>query len=380
MRINLAQHQFYLETTYLRFNSNNPFVSIYDLQDSLLRSVQLSSPTYAKGSQIYISLTSIIELINEYWDKQLIALAANRIKIVEKAKILDDSELLEKVKVSNILIEYGSENILFKVKTMGRVDNFYNYYRSQNLNLILWNTTISNDSALLLKSTDIVERVEIKNGLQFLECKFILNEKETITEVFKGKDVDELIIKISRRDFGDWYNKESENFKIIYRDSHAHLVNHILSSAENSLAQLKNLFNYEPDDKIIINTYDVSDYGFGATTTIPENYIRLEIEPLEPGYEMVPYSERFQWLVSHELVHIIINDMASNFESSLRNVTGKVNPDKNQPLTVFYSLFTNHNRYTPRWYQEAIAVFIEHGLVEVMEEFLEILMKCILDH
>src|SRR5690606_26329800 len=25
----------------------------------------------------------------------------------------------------------------------------------------------------------------------------------------------------------------------------------------------------------------------------------------------------------------------------------------------FYSLLTNHNRYTPRWYQEAIAVFIE---------------------
>lgn len=343
----------------LQINSNNPFVSIIDLQDSSVKTVQLSSPTYAKGSKIYISLSSIIELINQFWHKELISLAPNRVKIVEKSKMLKDLKQSESAKVSNITIEYGSENVLFKIKTIGQVDNFYNYYRSQNLHLVLWNTTISKDSILFLKSTDIIDRLEITGELQFLECKFILNEKETITEVYKGKDENEIIIRISKRDFGDWYTRESEHFKIIYRDSHSHLVNHLLSSAENSLAQLQKLFNYQPDDKIIINTYDVSDYGFGATTTIPENYIRIEIEPLEPGYEMVPYSERFQWLLSHELVHIVVNDMASDFEASVRNVIGKVNPDKNQPLTAFYSLFTNHNRYTPRWYQEAIAVFIE---------------------
>jgi len=343
----------------LQVNSNNPFVSIIDLQDSSVKTIQLSSPTYTKSSKIYISLSSIVELINQFWHKELISLATNRVKIVEKTKVLKDKELSEIAEVSNITIEYGSENVLFRIKTKGRVDNFYNYYRSQNLYLVLWNTTISNDSILLLKSTDIIDRLEINDGMQFLECKFILNEKETITEVYKGKDENEIIIRISKRDFGDWYSRESEHFKIIYRDSHSHLVNHLLSSAENSLVQLQKLFNYNPDDKIIINTYDVSDYGFGATTTIPENYIRIEIEPLEPGYEIVPYSERFQWLLSHELVHIVVNDMASDFESSIRSVTGKVNPDKNQPLTVFYSLLTNHNRYTPRWYQEAIAVFIE---------------------
>ena len=119
------------------------------------------------------------------------------------------------------------------------------------------------------------------------------------------------------------------------------------------------IFNYKPEQKIIINTYDVSDYGFGGTTTIPENYIRIEIEPLEAGYEVIPYSERFQWLLSHELVHIVVNDMAGNLESSLRSIFGKVLPERNQPLSVLYSLLTNHNRYTPRWYQEAIAVFIE---------------------
>lgn len=347
------------ESRKLQIKSNNPFISINDLKDSSISTFQLSGSTYTKNSKMFISLNSIIELINRYWVKELVPLAANRVKILEKVGDLNKTGLGKSVKISSVEIEYGSESISLRIKTNGKVDNFYNYYRSQNLHLILWNTTISNDTSFLLKSNEIVEKIEISNAPQFLEFKLILNEKETITEVYEGKDVNELVLKISKRDFKDWYSKESEHFKIIYRDSHSHLVNHILSSAENSLAQLQKLFNYLPNDKIIINTYDVSDFGFGATTTIPENYIRLEIEPLEPGYEMVPYSERFQWLISHELVHIVVNDMSSDFESSLRSLMGKVNPDKNQPLTAFYSLITNHNRYTPRWYQEAIAVFVE---------------------
>ena len=343
----------------IEINLNNPFVSITNFLDSSVYIVQLSSSIYTNNSKLFISLTSIIELINKYWYNELVPLATNRVKVVEKEKGSNKSELENNIRLTSIAFEYLPDNVLVKFKTSGKVENFYNFYRSENLHLILWNTAISHDSVLSLNSTDIIDRIEITNVQQSLECKFILNEKETITEVYKGTDDNELIIRISKRDFGDWYSRESEHFKIIYRDAHSHLVNHLLSSAENSLTQLQKLFDYHPNDKIIINTYDVSDYGFGATTTIPENYIRIEIEPLEPGYEVVPYSERLQWLISHELVHIVINDMASNFESSMRSVTGKVNPDKLQPLTVFYSLITNHNRYTPRWYQEAIAVFIE---------------------
>ena len=297
-------------------------------------------------------------MINLYWEKELLLLAANRIKVVEKNKETK-SEQNSVVQISSFSIESGDDNTIIKIVTSNPIVSPYNFYRAQNLHLILWGTSTKKDSTFYPFSDDIIGKIEIVSSQEFTECVFYLNESETITEMYKGKNENELMIRISKRDFGDWYTKESKNFKIIYRDSHAHLVNHLLSSAENSLIQLKKIFNYNPSEKIIINTYDVSDFGFGATTTLPENYIRIEIEPLEPGYEVVPYSERFQWLLSHELVHIVVNDMATNFESSLRSVFGKVSPDKNQPLTVFYSLLTNHNRYTPRWYQEAIAVFIE---------------------
>ncbi len=142
-----------------------------------------------------------------------------------------------------------------------------------------------------------------------------------------------------------WLERESEHFKVIYRDYHSDLINNVLVSAEKAFKLLSKIFNYESSEKIIINTYDVSDYGFAAASTTPQNFIRLEIEPLEPGYEMVPYNERIQWLLSHELVHIIVNDAEVQPETFYRNVFGKVPPDKIQPLSAFYSLFTNYNRY-----------------------------------
>ena len=157
----------------------------------------------------------------------------------------------------------------------------------------------------------------------------------------------------------DWFEQESEHFKIIYRESHAHLVPQLFHSAETALATLRELFKYTPTEKIIINTYDAYDYGYGAATSVPQNFIRLEIEPMEPGYESIPYSERFQWIISHELVHIVVNDHSSNVESFVRSLFSKVVPEQIQPLTIIYSLFTNYNRYTPRWHQESMAVFLE---------------------
>ncbi|MHB1686707.1 MAG: TolB family protein [Ignavibacteriaceae bacterium] len=156
-----------------------------------------------------------------------------------------------------------------------------------------------------------------------------------------------------------WSEMESDHFKVIYKDSYSYLASHILLSAENALKPLMKIFNYKPSEKIVIIAYDFTDYGFGAATTVPQNVIQLEIEPFEPGYENVLYTERIQWTLSHELVHIVVNDKTSNAEDFLRSIFGKVAPEQIEPLTIFYSLLTNYNRYTPRWHQESIAVFFE---------------------
>ncbi len=352
-----------LDNFKLKFNSSVPFVTILDTRNNSSQTKQLLNIPYVKDKQLFVSLGNTIEIFDQYWTKGLTQLAPNRIKLLDstsqREKIKEKSDY--DIRLKSVSIQNSSDYSLFKLKTDGNVNNFYNFYRGGNLHLILWNVKISNDSTIFPKNKSILDQVNILKGDEFTELKFLLNDDETITEILSNEE-DELIIRISHREFGDWYTKESEHFQIIYRDAHAHLVNHLLASAENSFKTLVKLFNYKPTEKIIINTYDVSDYGFGATTTIPQNYIRLEIEPLEPGYEIVTYNERLQWLLSHELVHIVVNDMETKFESAIRSITGKVTPDKNQPITVPFSLLTNNNRYTPRWYQEALAVFIETWL------------------
>ncbi len=122
------------------------------------------------------------------------------------------------------------------------------------------------------------------------------------------------------------------------------------------------IFKYKPSEKIVINLYDASDFGYASATTVPENFIRLEIEPFEHGYENIPYNERFKWVLSHELVHIVVDDHASDAEEFTRSIFSKVPPEQTEPMSILYSLLTNYSRYTPRWHQEGIAVFMETWL------------------
>ncbi len=191
----------------------------------------------------------------------------------------------------------------------------------------------------------------------------ILNNSKRISDLTSILFIFLFFFIFSRFSFPqDWYETESEHFKVIYRQSDSVLVPHLLASGENALSELSRLFNIVPSEKIIINPYDAYDYGFGSTTTVPEDFIRLEIEPLEHGYENIPYTERFQWILSHELVHVLVDDGASNIEKTVRKIFSKVAPEKTQPLTILFSLLTNYERYTPRWHQEGIAVFMETWL------------------
>ncbi len=350
-----------LDNYTIHITNNIPFITIIDVKNKTSISNQIINLPYQKEEKTFISLSVIIDLLNKYWSKGISQIAPNRIKIIEtkEAPLADDQT--SDNRILNISLKNESENSVIKINSTGTINYFYNFYRNKNLHLILWNVKISKDSIILPSSKGLIEKIDLKKEDDFTEVIFTLKDEETITEFLSNEET-EFTIRISEREFGDWYTRESENFQIIYRDAHSHLVSHILLSAENSLKFLKTLFNYTPTEKIIINTYDVSDYGFAGTTTVPENYIRLEVEPFEPGYEIVPYNERFQWLLSHELVHIVVNDMENNFESGLRSLFGKVTPDKTQPLTTFFSLLTNNNRFTPRWYQEAMAVFIETWL------------------
>ncbi len=341
---------------------DNPFAKLKNLQTSQEKIHQLKTIPIFQKNKLYISLIGITEVINLYTTRKLEFLSSTRLRITDKSETPINIKQDIPIKIISISIKESDEKSEVRIITDKKIENLYNYYSGKELLVYLWNVSIKMDTTLEERNWSLLKNVCISNEKDYAKISILLNEDETVAEMMRGTSENELVIKIAERDFGSWYLMESEHFKLIYRDAHSHLADYLLTSAENSFKALSRFFNFRPNEKIIINTYDVNDYGFAATTSVPQNYIRLEIEPLEPGYEVVPYNERYNWLLSHELVHVFVNDMDSDFEDVLRKVFGKVNPDKSQPLTTFYSLITNHNRYTPRWHQEAIAVFFETWL------------------
>jgi len=339
----------------LRFTARNPFVSLETDTSGEFKTIQLPVSSHFIDGQIFTPLDATIELFNKYGSASIFSISPGKLMVLEK-------EQLEINSINEIRVDDSEKGTYILINTSLKVKAQLIDEEKESFLLLIKNASTFNKDYSNLKPKGYVKHIGVNNISGNVEIRVKKNKYNIANEFFTRKDGEELVIHLFERDESYWLERESEHFKIIYRDYHSPLVNYILTSAEEVFKAVAPLFNYKPENKIIINTYDVNDYGFGATSTTPQNFIRLEIEPLEPGYEIIPHTERLKWLIGHELVHVIVNDAETGMESFFRDVFGKVPPEKSQPLSVFYSLLTNYNRYSPRWHQESIAVFFETWL------------------
>ncbi len=154
---------------------------------------------------------------------------------------------------------------------------------------------------------------------------------------------------------------QTKDLNLVYYDpAHQYLTYHLARSFENSLAFHERLFDYTPSEPVLILMQDFGDYGHGGTSTVPWNYISIGIEPFDYVYETMPANERMNWLMHHELVHVVATDKGAGSDLMFRRLfRGKVAPIRENPMSMFYSYLTSPRWYSPRWYHEGIAVFLE---------------------
>lgn len=147
---------------------------------------------------------------------------------------------------------------------------------------------------------------------------------------------------------------------VYYDEGQAYIVSHMTRCFENSLRFHKRLFDYSPSGRVTVHLQDFDDYGYAGTTTIPYNYITIGLEPFEQVFDTCPTNERMNWVMSHELVHVVCTDQATRGDNFFRTIFfGKVPPTDEDPVSMFYSYLTSPRYYAPRWYHEGIAVFLE---------------------
>jgi len=154
---------------------------------------------------------------------------------------------------------------------------------------------------------------------------------------------------------------ETENVRLVFIDKNtSYLVPHTVRSFENALAFHEKFWDYTPTGETNMLFNDFSDVGNGGTMVIPWNFLNIGVSPFEYTFSVVPSNERMQWLMSHELTHQVMCDKTSKTDKILQGIFGgKVLPDNRDPVSMVYSYFTTPRWYSPRWYHEGIAVFME---------------------
>ena len=154
---------------------------------------------------------------------------------------------------------------------------------------------------------------------------------------------------------------ETSNAKVVFLDPNlSYLVPHTVRSFENALAFHEKFWGYLPSGKTNILFNDFTDVGNGGTSVLPWNFLNIAIAPFDYTFSVVPSNERLQWLMSHELTHQVMCDKSSKPDNLFRTLLGgKVLADNHDPISMGYSYFTTPRWYSPRWYHEGIAVFME---------------------
>ncbi len=147
---------------------------------------------------------------------------------------------------------------------------------------------------------------------------------------------------------------------LYYSPAHEYLVTHLIRSYENALQFEKGLFHYVPSEKLSVLLEDFEDYGHGAAASVPSNFISIGIAPLSYTYETLPANERIAWITNHESIHIVMGDNANASDRKWRALFfGKVGPNAEDPISMFYSSLASPRFYSTRWFHEGIAAFME---------------------
>ncbi len=160
---------------------------------------------------------------------------------------------------------------------------------------------------------------------------------------------------------GQFQTRETGNMRLVYTSPlQSYLVPQVGRSFENSLQFHRDLFEYTPPGKINVLMHDLWHYGNAGARPVPENHITVGIAPYAHVYESAPANDRMSSSFNHEMAHIVTVDKATSSDRFFRSVFfGKVTPNAEEPLSMLYSYLTTPRWYSPRWYLEGIAVYLE---------------------
>lgn len=121
-------------------------------------------------------------------------------------------------------------------------------------------------------------------------------------------------------------------------------------------------FIYVPQKPVMYIT-DWEDDGNAGVGALPNTTVMIGMAPLNYSFFVAPSVERYAHLFGHEYTHIVMTDKYNKGDLAWRKFFGsKVAVDSRYPLSAVWSYLSAPRWYSPRWYHEGIAVFLETWL------------------
>jgi hypothetical protein len=129
---------------------------------------------------------------------------------------------------------------------------------------------------------------------------------------------------------------------------------------ENSMAFYRRTLDYAPTEPVNVFLEDTGDFGNAGVWGTPRSSMMVQIAPTNFVYETSPSNERVNFLMNHELAHVITLDQGAGRDLLFRRLfLGKVRESAEHPETILYNYLTLPRRSAPRWHREGTAVFFE---------------------
>ncbi|MGV8095971.1 MAG: hypothetical protein AB2L24_29315 [Mangrovibacterium sp.] len=151
-----------------------------------------------------------------------------------------------------------------------------------------------------------------------------------------------------------------DNLDLIYFGKrYSYLLPHVSQTYRNAMNFHRQFWDYR-DTATYVMLNDFEDMGHGGAIAMPFSLVQLGIEPYGFAFSIIPSNERFQWLFNHELTHVVMADKANSRDLFYRKLLqGKIRRNEENPVSAVWSFLTTPRWYSPRWFHEGIACFME---------------------
>ncbi len=154
---------------------------------------------------------------------------------------------------------------------------------------------------------------------------------------------------------------KTDNLNLVYySNAHQYITPHLARCCINTLNYYRGFWQWQPYEPITMFLEDFGDWSNGGATAVPRNFIYISMAPYLYVFEVAFANERMSLLMNHEQVHVVAMDQCTQRERLWRKVFGgKIQQIAKHPISMLYAYQTAPRKFSPRWYHEGIAVFME---------------------